>query len=107
MSLELIPVKPDQAPELARIIFDAFHAINARHNFPDDIPDLATATMLTNLLTTRPDFYGVAATLEGKIVGCNFAQLSDPVAGVGPICVDPAAQARGIGKQLMTHVVQH
>jgi GNAT superfamily N-acetyltransferase len=49
----------------------------------------------------------VAAKVDGKLVGSNFLQLSDAVAGVGPITVCPTTQAKGIGRTLMQDVIKH
>ncbi|MGD0390070.1 MAG: GNAT family N-acetyltransferase, partial [Tepidisphaeraceae bacterium] len=82
-----------------------FRGIHDRHRFPLDIPSMEVALMMTDMLVHRPDFYGVAALLDRKIAGSNFTQISDGVSGVGPITVDPACQARGVGRALMRHVV--
>jgi GNAT superfamily N-acetyltransferase len=105
MSLEIVPSRAEHVPELARIVFEAFKGIHDRHRFPLDIPSMDVALHMTDMLVHRPDFYGVAAILDGKIVGSNFTQISDAVSGVGPITVDPACQARGVGRALMRHIV--
>jgi GNAT superfamily N-acetyltransferase len=105
MPLELVRAKPPHIPELARIAFDAFKGISDRHGFPPDIPSIDVGLMMMEMLTGRPDFYGVTAILDGKIVGSNFTQVCDPVSGVGPITVDPACQANGVGRALMQHIV--
>jgi hypothetical protein len=64
--------------------------------------------MLMGMLISRPDFYGIAAidsSAPQTILGLNFVQISDPVGGVGPICVDPQRQSKGLGKMLMKHIV--
>jgi GNAT superfamily N-acetyltransferase len=106
MSVELIRATPEHAPALGKIFWDAFEGISRRHGFPMDVPNLEVANSLMTAVTSRPDFYGVCAVENGTIVGCNFTQLSDAVSGVGPICIDPGAQSRGIGRKLMTHVVE-
>ena len=54
----------------------------------------------------HPAVWGVVAEVDGRIVGSNFLDERDPIVGVGPITVDPASQARGVGKQLMQAVIQ-
>lgn len=105
MALEIVRAKAEHAGEIARIIFEAFKGIQDHHRFPLDIPGMDVATKMTEMLVHRPDFYGVAAIFDGKIVGSNFMQISDPVSGVGPITVDPSCQARGIGRALMRTIV--
>ena len=41
----------------------------------------------------------------GNIVGSSFVDLRSPVAGIGPVTVDPAAQNRRIGRTLMQAVM--
>jgi GNAT superfamily N-acetyltransferase len=105
MALELIRAKAEHIPRVARIMFDAFKGIHGHHQFPLDIPTLEVARQMTEMLVLRPDFYGVTALLDGKIVGSNFTQISDAVSGVGPISVDPHHQAGGVGRALMQHIV--
>jgi GNAT superfamily N-acetyltransferase len=107
MAIELVRARPEHAPALGRIFFDAFEGIAAAHGFPMDVPDVGVANQLMDSLTHRPDYYGVVAMVDGLIAGCNFTQLSDAVSGVGPICIDPKFQSRGTGRKLMAHIVEY
>lgn len=107
MAIELVKPTEKDIPELSRIMFGAFDDIARRHGFQSDVPTPEIATMAMTSFVTRPDIYGVMAKRDGKIVGHNFLQISDPVSGVGPICVDCAVQAKGVGKQLMQNVIDH
>jgi N-acetylglutamate synthase-like GNAT family acetyltransferase len=49
----------------------------------------------------HPRFFSVVAEMEGRVVGSNFMDERNPIAGVGPITVDPAAQNRTLGRRLM------
>jgi len=109
MSIELIRPEPEHVPELARICFEAFKGISDAHHFPYDIPSVEVAGMLVGAIMARPDFYGVVAVETSgagrpEILGFNFVQTSDAVGGVGPLCVDPRRQSRGVGKLLMRHI---
>lgn len=57
------------------------------------------------MLVSRSDFYSVVALLDGQVVGSNFLSLSDPVAGIGPVTVEPCHQGKDIGLALMQDVV--
>ena len=107
MTIELTPPTPEDVPRLAEIFFVAFKDILDRYGLPLDIPDLGVATAAMTGFVNGPDFYGVVARVDGRIVGSNFVSFTDPVAGVGPITVEPGVQAQGVGRALMRHVVDH
>ena len=105
MNLTLRTGTPDDAPELGRICYEAFAAISSKHNFPRDFPNAEVATGLTSFLLGHPEFHSVVAEREGRILGSNFLDERSPIAGVGPITVDPGAQDRGVGRRLMSAVL--
>ena len=88
-SVKLRPGLPSDIEPCARIVFNAFTAIAAQHNFPPDIPSIEVSTELVTMLLTHPHFFSVVAELDGKIVGSNFLDERSAIAGVGPITVDP------------------
>jgi predicted N-acetyltransferase YhbS len=106
MSLTLRPGRPDDAQICGRICYEAFKAIAQAHNFPPDFPNAEAGIALAAMLLANPRFYGVVAELDGRIVGSNFMDERAPIAGVGPITVDPAVQNQGVGRQLMTNVLE-
>jgi predicted N-acetyltransferase YhbS len=57
------------------------------------------------MLPSHRGFYSVVAENEGKVVGSNFLDERGPIAGVGPITVDPTSQNGTIGRQLMGAVL--
>jgi len=89
----------------ALICYDAFTAINAQHNFPPDFPAPDVARHVMTMMFTHPGFYCVVAEQNGKVVGSNCLDERTPIAGVGPITVDPTAQNVGAGRQLMLTVM--
>lgn len=105
MDLTLRAGTPADASELGRICYEAFAAISGKHNFPQDFPNAEVATGLTSFLLGHPGFYSVVAERDGRILGSNFLDERSPIAGVGPITVDPAAQDRGVGRRLMQDVL--
>jgi GNAT superfamily N-acetyltransferase len=86
--------------------FDAFKAIAERHGFPPDFPTPEVATGLLGELVSRPGVHALVAEMDGRVAGSNFLWESDPVAGVGPISVDPALQNGAIGRRLMRAVLE-
>jgi hypothetical protein len=55
-------------------------------------------------MLANPKFYGVVAEIDGRVVGSNFLDERNPIAGVGPITVDPGVQNRAVGRRLMDAV---
>jgi hypothetical protein len=80
-SVELIPAKPEHAGELGRICYEAFKDIADRHAFPPDVPSVQAGRAIIGMLASRPDFYRVAAMVDGELAGSNYLSLMDEVAG--------------------------
>lgn len=97
----LRPGTPADADACARICYDAFTGIARQHNFPPDFPSIEVAVGLMQYLLSQPQFYGVVAEVDGRIVGSNFLDERSSIAGLGPITVDPSGQNRRVGRQLM------
>jgi hypothetical protein len=62
--------------------------------------------MVLSYLLASPGFYKVIAELDGRVAGSNFLDGRNPIAGIGPITVDPAVQNRAIGRRLMQAVME-
>lgn len=99
------PVDSDK-PELARICYTAFCGIADTHNFPHDFPDIEIVNGFLDAFLHHPKVYGVVAEVDGKVAGSNFLDERDAIKSVGPITVDPNAQAKGIGRRLMEAVIE-
>lgn len=52
-------------------------------------------------MLNSPGFYAVVAEIDGQVVGSNFLDERSPIAGLGPITVDPNVQNRQVGRLLM------
>ena len=100
-TLTVRDVTPDDADDCARIFFDAFEAIAGRHNFPIEpgSPDF-TRFAVGRMLATD-GIVGLVAEHDGDVVGSLFVDERGPIAGIGPIVVDPSAQDDGVGRTLM------
>jgi len=101
MAIELVPAEPQHVRELGSICFDAFREVHDRGCGTRDFPTVEIAQQVLGMLVEREDFYSVSALDDGRLVGSNFLSLMDPVAGVGPITVDPSYQGQGLGRTLM------
>ena len=96
---------PADIPACGAICYDAFSAINARHNFPCDFPGPEAAVGVMQLMFGHPRFYCVVAEIDGRIVGSNCLDERSVIAGVGPITVDPSLQNHRVGRALMQAVM--
>src|SRR5580693_8982724 len=106
MNAKLRSGTPADAAACGPILFEAFKSVAGQHNFPWDFPSIEIANRVaTNLLSDR-GFYSVIAELDGKVVGSNFLDERNPIAGIGPITVDPAMQNQTVGRQLMQAVLE-
>ncbi len=105
MAVSFREVQKADAAECGRIIHAAFAAVAAQHNFPPDFPSAEIATAVASMLIAHPGFYGLVAETDGKIVGSNFLDERSSIGGIGPITIDPSAQDKGLGRQLMQAVI--
>lgn len=97
--------KPEDAAVTGKICYEAFHKINVDHGFPPDLPSAEHAMGLMTMMFGHPGFFCVVAEDGGRIVGSNCMDERSPIAGIGPITIDPAAQNRGVGRKLMQAVL--
>ena len=107
MNLILRPGTSQDAEICGRICFEAFTSISEAHNFTPDFPAADVAIGMVTRMLSHPGFYSVVAEMDGQIVGSNFLDVRNTVAGVGPITIDPAAQNQAIGRRLMENVHAH
>ena len=103
-TLTIRRARPEDAPASARICYEAFHKINTEHGFPGSAAGEQAADLMS-MMFVHPGFYCVVAEEGGRIVGSNCMDERSPIAGIGPITIDPAAQNRGVGRKLMQAVM--
>jgi len=96
MDMTIREATPADAEICGRICYDAFKAISEAHGFAPDFPAPEVPTGLLTRMIADPKFYGV--------VGSNFLDERNMIAGVGPITVDRAVQNRAVGRRLMDAV---
>jgi predicted N-acetyltransferase YhbS len=106
MNLKLRRGTLEDAAACGVIDFEAFKSIASHHNFPWDFPSVEIATMVVTMLLSNPGFYSVVAENDGTVVGSNFLDERNPIAGIGPISVDPPVQNQTIGRSLMLDVME-
>ena len=85
---------PGDAEACGRIFYDAFAAIAHRHAFPVE-PDSPEFTAFhATLMLSLDGIVCVVAERDGTVVGSGFADVRGPIAGIGPVSVDPAEPGR-------------
>ena len=105
--MEIRPVTPADAENCGQIIYKAFCGIADRHNFPHDFPSPEVAMQMAQMTVSNPNVVGfVAEADDGQFLGSNFLWRHNEIAGVGPITVNPNAQAKGVGRRLMQAVIE-
>jgi GNAT superfamily N-acetyltransferase len=106
MTIQLRSMRPEDIEPCGRICYEAFKGIGEKHNFRIDFPVPEAAIGLMQMLLERPDVFNVVAESEGQVIGSNHLLESDAIRAVGPITVDPNAQAKGAGRMLMEAVIE-
>jgi predicted N-acetyltransferase YhbS len=96
---------PADAEVCGRICFEAFGTLAEKHNFPRDFPAPEIPIHVLSVMFSHPLFFCVVAEQNGKIIGSNCLDERTPIAGVGPITIDPGTQNRSVGRQLMQAVI--
>ena len=104
MNIKLRPGTTADAEACGRICYDAFKMISEAHGFAPDFPAPELAIDVLMRMLANPNVYSVVAEIDGRIVGSNFLDERNTIAGVGPITVDPTVQNRAIGRRLMDAV---
>lgn len=96
---------PADAEACGRICFEAFNTLANKHNFPPDLPAPEVGIQILSEIFSHPGFFCVVAERDQKVIGSNCLDERGPIAGVGPITIDPGTQDRSVGRQLMQAVM--
>ncbi|MBI2204544.1 MAG: GNAT family N-acetyltransferase [Candidatus Rokubacteria bacterium] len=100
--LTLRPFVADDLGTTAHVVYEAFRDVAVRHGFPPVFSSLSGAVNVLKLFEAFPVIAGTVAEHGGRVVGAVFLDEGDPIRAVGLVAVDPQAQARGVGRRLMT-----
>jgi predicted N-acetyltransferase YhbS len=106
MQLNMRRATREDAAVLGQINYDAFKKLGDEHGFPPDFASVEEAVGAVASLSSTTGVYSVVAEVDGKIAGSNFMDERNPIAGIGPISVDPSVQNQTIGRILMENVLE-
>jgi predicted N-acetyltransferase YhbS len=105
MSIKLRAGTAGDAAACGTICYEAFKSVNSAHNFPPDFASAEEGHGLMAWLLSHVGHHSVVAELDGRVIGSNFMDERALIYGIGPITVDPTVQNRGIGGQMMRHML--
>ncbi len=92
---------PQDGAAIGDICFRAFKIVAEAHNFKPDFPSSEIAAGFHATMISHEGFFDLVAEVDGKIAGSGFLDERNPIAGLGPITIDPALQNDGAGRALM------
>ena len=95
----------EDAAICGEICYRAFGELADHHRFPHEFPSQEMAVGMLTGMISNPGFYGIVAEVNGRIAGSNFQDERSPIAGIGPISVDPEVQNSGAGRAMMQHML--
>jgi predicted N-acetyltransferase YhbS len=87
------------------ICYRAFGELADHHKFPREFPSVEMAVGVLTSMISNPGCYGIVAEVDGRVAGSNFQDERAPIAGIGPISVDPEVQNSGAGRAMMQHML--
>ncbi len=106
MTIQIRPMKQEDVERCGRICYAAFRDIAERHNFRPDFPTPEAGIEIAAGFYASSDVFSVVAERDGEVIGSNHLWEYDAIRAVGPITIDPQAQAKGAGRMLMEAVIE-
>jgi GNAT superfamily N-acetyltransferase len=97
---------PEDAEGCARIFYDAFESIAARHNLPVEPGSREFTRFKVGDMLASDGVAGLVAERDGELLGSAFVDERGVIAGIGPVTVDPSGQDNGVGRTLMEAVLR-
>ena len=88
------------------VMVSAFNDVFTRHGYQPPFPSRDVGIEIARAYWQREPQESFVAVDNGRVVGSGFLHLRGDTAGIGPITVDPASQAKGAGKELMMAVIR-
>jgi hypothetical protein len=82
MNIKLRSGTPEDAEICGRICYEAFKTISEAHGFAPDFPTPEVAINVLTRMLANPKFYSVVAEIDARIVGSNFLDERNRIAGL-------------------------
>jgi GNAT superfamily N-acetyltransferase len=95
-------IRAEDVEGCGRVAYEAHRTVAAAHNYPPEHPSVEFSIGLIGNKLKDTNAWGILAEGDGRILGSVFLNVfpSTPVAVIGPLTVDPAAEG-GVGRLLM------
>ena len=106
MTVTIRHMQERDIPRVGAIMVTAFNDVFRRHGYPEPFPSPDVGTSLAQGYRRLEPNECFTALRDGQIIGSGFIHLRGDTAGIGPITVDPIAQAKGAGRALMQAVIK-
>ena len=106
MTVTIRHMLTEDIPRVGAVMVAAFNEVFRRHGYPEPFPSPAAGTSIAQGYARLEPNECFTALQDGQIVGSGFIHLRGDTAGIGPITVDPSAQAKGAGRALMQAVIE-
>jgi ribosomal protein S18 acetylase RimI-like enzyme len=96
-------IKPEDVESCGRAAYAAHSTVAMAHNVPCEHPSIEFSIGLIGNKVKDTNAVGFAAERGGAILGSIFLNTfpDTPVAAIGPLTVDPAAEGSAAGRRLM------
>jgi GNAT superfamily N-acetyltransferase len=94
-------MSPDDIDVVAPVITRAFNAVNARYGYPSEFPEPSVSTLMSRYYLSQDPEGCLVAEQDGNFCGSVFSRLRGDRVSIGPVSVDPACQAVGVGRRMM------
>lgn len=88
------------------IIVVAFNDVFTRHGYQPPFPSRDVGITLARGYWQREPQESFVVIENNVVIGSGFLHLREDTAGIGPITVDPASQAKGAGRELMAAIIR-
>ena len=93
-----------RAREVARVasIFrDSFNDLYERRGFGPIVADVSVGRVIAETYLVHDPEHCLVVEFDGRLAGSAFLHPRGPVAGIGPVTIEPRMQGRGLGRALV------